>query len=66
MTTLKILISMAKVHGWPCGFMLCLDVGRRRGSRVEGGRVIKLPCLDVFLRNEGEGFGRLWRGLNYF
>ena len=28
--------------------ILCLDVGKRRGSRVEGARVIELSCLDVF------------------
>ena len=28
--------------------MICLDVGKRKGSRVEGGRVIKLPYFDVF------------------
>ena len=29
-------------------FMACLEVKKRRGSRVEGGRVIQLPCLEVF------------------
>ena len=28
--------------------MVCLEVKKRRGSRVEGGRVIQLPCLEVF------------------
>ena len=28
-----------------------------RGNRVEGGKVIQLPYLEVFLRKEGEGFG---------
>ena len=37
--------------------MACVDVKKRRGSRVEGGRVIQLPCLKVFLRKEGKGFG---------
>ena len=37
--------------------MLYLDVRESRGNRVEGGRVIKLPCLEGFLRKEGEGFG---------
>ena len=40
--------------------MACLDVKKRRGSRVEGGRVIQLPHLEVFLgRSERdlEGFG---------
>ena len=26
-------------------------------SRIKGGRVIQLPCLEVFLKKEGEGFG---------
>ena len=33
-----------------------LDVRESRGNRVEEGRVIKLPCLEGFLRKEGEGF----------
>ena len=37
--------------------MLYLDVRESRGNRVEEGRVIKLPCLEGFLRKEGEGFG---------
>ena len=28
--------------------MVCLEVKKRRGSRVEGRRVIQLPCLKVF------------------
>ena len=27
-----------------------------RGSRVKEGRVIQLPCLEVILRKEEEGF----------
>ena len=27
--------------------MVCLDVKKRRGSRVERGRVIQLSCLGV-------------------
>ena len=37
--------------------MACLDVYKRRGSRVKEGRVIQLPYLKVFLRKEREGFG---------
>ena len=40
--------------------MACLDVKKRRGSRVEGGRVIQLPHLEVFLgrrERDLEGFG---------
>ena len=37
--------------------MACLGVKKRRESRVKGGRIIQLPCLKVFLRKEGEGFG---------
>ena len=33
--------------------MLYLDVRESRGNRVEGGRVIKLPCLEGFLRKKG-------------
>ena len=29
-------------------FMACLDVKKRKGSRVDEGRVIQLPCLEVF------------------
>ena len=29
-------------------FMACLDVKKRRGSRVEGRRVVQLPYLGVF------------------
>ena len=36
--------------------MACLEVKKRKGSRVEGGRVIQLPCLKIFLK-EGERFG---------
>ena len=42
--------------------MACLDVKKWRGSRVEGGGVIQLPCLEDFLgRRERnfEGFGRV-------
>ena len=28
--------------------ILCLDVGKKRGSRAEGARVIELSCLDDF------------------
>ena len=28
--------------------MACLEVKKRRGGRVKGGRVIQLPCLEVF------------------
>ena len=28
--------------------LACLEVKKRRGSRVEGGRVIQLPYLEVF------------------
>ena len=28
--------------------MACLDVKKWRGSRVEGGRVVQLPCLEDF------------------
>ena len=28
--------------------MACLEVKKRRGSRIEGGRVIQLPYLEVF------------------
>ena len=37
--------------------MACLGVKKRRESRVKGGRVIQLPCLEVFLKKEGEGLG---------
>ena len=43
--------------------MAYLGVKKRRGSRVKAGsrvkseRVIQLPCLEVFLRKEEEGFG---------
>ena len=37
--------------------MACLEVKKWRGSREKGGGVIQLPCLGVFLRKEGEGFG---------
>ena len=37
---------------WVCAYaytvMVCLEVKKRRESRVEGGRVIQLPCLEVF------------------
>ena len=39
--------------------MACLEVKKRRGSRVEGGRVIQLPYLEVFSGMKGrslEGF----------
>ena len=35
--------------------MARLEVKKRRGSRVKGGRVIQLPCLEVFERNRGWG-----------
>ena len=28
--------------------MACLEVEKRRGSRIEGERVIQLSCLEVF------------------
>ena len=43
----------------PQSLIACLEVRKRRGSKVKGGggRVIQLPCLEVFLKKEGEGFG---------
>ena len=38
--------------------MACLDVKKRMGSRVKGGRVIQLPYLEVFKgMRGGGGFG---------
>ena len=35
-----------------------LEINGLFGSlKKEGGRIIQLPCLKVFLRKEGEGFG---------
>ena len=48
--------------------MACLEILKRKGSRVEGGRVIQLLCLKVFYGKSGrslEGFGRVWRGFNH-
>ena len=39
--------------------MACLEVKKRRGSRVKGERVIQLPYLEIFLKRKGrslEGF----------
>ena len=35
--------------------MACLEVKKRRGSRVEGGRVIQLSYLEVFEERRGRG-----------
>ena len=40
-------ISKARPRGFQF-FMACSEVKKRRESRVEGGRVIQLPCLEVF------------------
>ena len=37
--------------------MAYLGVKKRRESRVKSGRVIQLPCLEVFLKKENERFG---------
>ena len=39
---------LPQIHPTKHTLILCLDVGRGRGSRVEEGRVIKLPYLDIF------------------
>ena len=38
--------------------MACLDVKKRRESRVEGRRVIQLPYLEVFKGRRGRGLKR--------
>ena len=43
-----LLKHVTAIHIHSCTFMACLDVKKRRGSRVEGERVIQLPCLEVF------------------
>ena len=35
--------------------MACLEVKKRRESRVEGGRVIQLSYLEVFEERRGKG-----------
>ena len=39
--------------------------GGVEGNKAEGGSKLNYYVL-IFLRVEGEGFGRVWRGSNYF
>ena len=43
----------------------CLDGGVER-SRVEEERVNSIILFEYFLMEKGEGFGKVWRGFNYF
>ena len=46
-STIRLVIVNVLANNGPF-LMVCLEVKERRESRVEGGRVIQLPCLEVF------------------